>query len=65
MDHQRDLGAIARTIIDSNFYMTLGDTGVRLLAYFVTQTSVNNCPSLPVREERIFVLFSLLREQSL
>jgi hypothetical protein len=24
VDHQRDLGAIARTIIDSNFYMTLG-----------------------------------------
>jgi len=37
----------------------LAENGVPVLAYFVTETSANNFPSLPVREgENVFVWFS-------
>jgi hypothetical protein len=35
------------------------DTGVSILAYLVTESSVNNFPALPVREgENVLVWFS-------
>jgi hypothetical protein len=41
----------------------LTDSGASVLASFVTETSVNSFPTLPVREgERVFVWFSLFRD---
>jgi quinol monooxygenase YgiN len=43
----------------------LKDTGAPPLAYFVTETSKNNYPALPVREdERVFVWFSLFADEA-
>jgi hypothetical protein len=43
----------------------LRDTGAPPLAYFVTETSANNYPALPVREgEHEFVWFSLFPDES-
>jgi len=42
----------------------LSHHGVSLLAYFVTESSTNNYPALPVREgENVFLWFSLFRDQ--
>jgi hypothetical protein len=44
---------------------TLIDTGASILAYFVTESSVNNFPALPVREgENVFIWFSCFRGQA-
>jgi hypothetical protein len=41
----------------------LVDTGASILAYFVTESSPNNFPRLPVREgENVFVLFTLFSD---
>lgn len=40
------------------------DTGASILAYFVTESSANNFPALPVREgENVFVWFSRFRDE--
>jgi len=42
----------------------LVETGASILAYLVTENSVNNFPALPVREgENVFIWFSLFRDQ--
>jgi hypothetical protein len=44
---------------------TLEDSGVSVLAYFVTESSANTFPKLPVREgENVFVWLSGFRDQS-
>ena len=44
---------------------TLDDNGASVLAYFVTESSANNFPALPVREdENVFIWFSLSRDQA-
>jgi quinol monooxygenase YgiN len=41
------------------------DAGASILAYFVTENSVNSFPALPVREgENVFVWFSRFRDQA-
>lgn len=41
----------------------LADAGATILAYFVTEKSLNNFPALPVREgEHVFVWFSLFQD---
>jgi quinol monooxygenase YgiN len=43
----------------------LMDTGASVLAYFVTESSANNFPALPVREgENVFVCFSGFRDEA-
>ena len=42
----------------------LTETGASLSAYFVTESSANNFPALPVREgENVFIWFSCFRDQ--
>jgi quinol monooxygenase YgiN len=44
---------------------TLEDSGVSILAYFVTESSANTFPKLPVREgENVFVWLSAFRDQA-
>jgi hypothetical protein len=41
------------------------DTGASILAYFVTESSENNFPALPVREgENVFMWFSIFSDQA-
>ena len=43
----------------------LTDIGVSILAYFVTESSANTFPALPVREgEHVFVWFACFRDQA-
>jgi quinol monooxygenase YgiN len=43
----------------------LDDSGALVLAYFVTESSSNNFPALPVREgENVFIWFSRFRDQA-
>ncbi len=43
----------------------LNEAGASLSAYFVTESSVNNFPALPVREgENVFIWFSSFRDQA-
>ena len=43
----------------------LTDTGASILAYFVTESSANNFPALPVREgEKVFVWFARFQDQA-
>ena len=43
----------------------LTETGASLSAYFVTESSANNFPALPVREgENVFIWFSRFRDQA-
>jgi hypothetical protein len=43
----------------------LRDSGASILAYFMTESSANTFPALPVREgERVFIWFSRFRDQA-
>lgn len=39
-------------------------TGAPALAYLATETSANNYPALPIRDERVFAWFSLFPDES-